>query len=411
MSLRINHNIAAMNSHRNLQANDAKLGKSLEKLSSGYKINRAADGPAALVISEQMRAQIAGLDQAVQNSESAVSMVQTAEASLTEVNNLLTNIRQLSIHAANEGVNDDVMLAADQQEITNSLASIDRISKDTQFGKIKLLDGTRGVNGVTTGKGVNFIGANTATKASEPEGYDVVVSQNATKTAIRGTVPLTKEALVEGETLKIIADGKSTTYTTTDLDSPETAIQNLQSAVDKTGLNVDVTLDDNGYVTVSSKDFGSHLETDFQVSSSSGGVLSSEGGEFSSAIKGKDVIGTINGESANGSGQHLKGVTGASNVEDLEIEYDGNADLRERNINGNLIGENGGTLVKDQGGNVYEVIGEDEKTKVAKVEQNGEIVVMGKESFIYTNTTEIPDEEEFMGEYASLKDSGALEKE
>ena len=100
MSYRINHNVAALNSHRNVVANNQAMGKTLEKLSSGMKINRAADSPASLVISEQMRAQIAGLNQAIDNSETAVSLIQTTEANMAEINNLLVSVRQLAIHAA-----------------------------------------------------------------------------------------------------------------------------------------------------------------------------------------------------------------------------------------------------------------------------------------------------------------------
>ena len=117
MGLRINHNVAAINSWRNLKATDDAMSSTLEKLSSGYKINRAADGPANLVISEQMRAQVQSMEQAVSNSELAIAMVQTSEASLNEVNNILVGMRQLALHAANEGANDDKMLAADQAEI------------------------------------------------------------------------------------------------------------------------------------------------------------------------------------------------------------------------------------------------------------------------------------------------------
>jgi len=88
MSLKINHNVSAINSHRNLQANQAEMSKTLERLSSGLKINRASEGPASLVISEQMRAQIAGLNQAIDNSETAVSLVQTTEANMAEISNL-----------------------------------------------------------------------------------------------------------------------------------------------------------------------------------------------------------------------------------------------------------------------------------------------------------------------------------
>jgi flagellin len=143
MSLRINNNIAAINAHRNLVQTTTSLSSSMEKLSSGYRINRAADNPAGLVISEQFRAQIAGLNRAIDNSEGSINMIQTAEGALTELNNLLISMRELAIHAANEGFNDAAQLAADQAEIDNAIKTIDRIAANTQFGTKKLLDGTK----------------------------------------------------------------------------------------------------------------------------------------------------------------------------------------------------------------------------------------------------------------------------
>ena len=176
MSLRINHNTTAINTHRQLLINDKALSKSLERLSSGQRINRASDGPADLIISEQMRAQIAGINQAIDNSETAVGMIQTTEGALTEVNNLLVNIKQLSIHAANEGANDEVMLQADEFEVANALNTIDRITQSTQFGLKKLLDGSNGANGVANGAGLEFIGASGQTLSSPVNGFDVRVS-------------------------------------------------------------------------------------------------------------------------------------------------------------------------------------------------------------------------------------------
>ena len=142
MSLRINHNIAAVNGHRNMIKNDMMVSKSLEKLSSGLRINKAADDAAGLVISEQMRAQLGGLNQAVANTEQAVTLVQTAEGALDEMNTLLSKARTLAVHAANAGVNDTNQLAADQSELTNIVDSVDRIANNTQFGTKKILDGT-----------------------------------------------------------------------------------------------------------------------------------------------------------------------------------------------------------------------------------------------------------------------------
>ncbi|MDH4248803.1 MAG: flagellin, partial [Deltaproteobacteria bacterium] len=128
-SLVINHNSQAMNTHRNLLNTDIRMKKSLEHLSSGEKVVRAADSPAMLMISEQMRAQIGSVTQAIANAETSVTMVQTSEAALDEVAKLLVSIRQLAIHAANEGTNDENMLAADQFEVKNALESIDRVSR------------------------------------------------------------------------------------------------------------------------------------------------------------------------------------------------------------------------------------------------------------------------------------------
>ena len=142
MSLRINNNIESMNAHRSLLMNDRALSKSLERLASGQKVNRAADDPAALVISEHMRAQVSGMHQAIKNNEIAISLVQTAEGSMNEISNLLIGLRQRAISAANVGASDQSMIEANQAEIENALASIDRLVTTTQFGHYKLLDGT-----------------------------------------------------------------------------------------------------------------------------------------------------------------------------------------------------------------------------------------------------------------------------
>jgi flagellin len=163
MSLRINHNIASLNGHRNMVKNDRQISVSLEKLSSGLRINRAADDAAGLVISEQMRAQVAGLNQAINNSETAVSMVQTAEGAFDEMNSLLNKARQLAIHAANTGVNDTNALSADQSELDNIISSITRIAENTQFGTKKLLDGTL-ANAIVTDAGSDLISSITLGK-------------------------------------------------------------------------------------------------------------------------------------------------------------------------------------------------------------------------------------------------------
>src|SRR5437870_4897278 len=144
MGLSIANNISSLTAQNHLTHTQSMLSKSLERLSSGLKINRGGDGPAALVISEQQRAQIAGLQAAIDNTSKAVALVQTAEGSLNEVNSLLVKIRSLSIDSANEAVNDSNALAANQAEIRNALDTINRVANNTQFGNKKLLDGSLG---------------------------------------------------------------------------------------------------------------------------------------------------------------------------------------------------------------------------------------------------------------------------
>ena len=154
MGLRINTNMAALIGQRNVERTDRALGKALERLSSGLRLNRAADDPAGLVVAERQRAQIAGLNQAVENVERATSLVQTAEAALAEVNSILIHMRELTIDSANLGVHDATSIAANQAEIDNALDTIDRIARDTSFGQKKLLDGSA-ANSVTFADGTN----------------------------------------------------------------------------------------------------------------------------------------------------------------------------------------------------------------------------------------------------------------
>jgi len=153
MSLRINNNIESMNAHRSLLMNDRALSKSLERLASGQKVNRAADDPAALVISEHMRAQVSGMEQAIRNNEVAISLVQTAEGSMNEISSILVSLRQRAISAANVGASDQDMIDANQAEVENGLASIDRVVSSTQFGHYKLLDGTNAAKTTTNEDG------------------------------------------------------------------------------------------------------------------------------------------------------------------------------------------------------------------------------------------------------------------
>ena len=136
----INHNLAALNTYNKLVFNQSGLSKSLEKLSSGLRINRAADDAAGLAISEKMRAQIKGLDQAVRNAQDGISMIQTAEGALAETHSILQRMRELSVQAANDTYTSEDRIQI-QKEIDQLTSEIDRISATTEFNTKKLLNG------------------------------------------------------------------------------------------------------------------------------------------------------------------------------------------------------------------------------------------------------------------------------
>ncbi|HUJ73375.1 MAG TPA: flagellin [bacterium] len=378
MALRINHNIAALNALRNLNKTDDELSSSLERLSSGQKINRAADGPAALVISEQMRGQIASVNQAIQNSEASISMVQTAEAALNEVNNLLVSMRQLSIHAANEGANDRRMLQADQAEIDNGLDTIDRIARTSQFGTRTLLDGSNGANGVAVGEGLEFVSASPQTKSSPAEGYAVNITRAATRAEARGqrAIELADLEGPDAKDFKIMVEegGKSIAFSLDNSESGRTVrnmvanlrenpgqfnadqvLQNIREIIaddlerkaQQDGLKVDVFVDHSqagpgsggGVLVVRHKEFGSRPT--FFVSSSAAGVLSQQTGKFEEAVHGRDVEGTIAGKIGLGRGEVLQGGEG-TDVDGLLVRYHG---VRELKVRLPKEVESGGVLV------------------------------------------------------------------
>ena len=149
--MRIQHNIAAMNSYRNLNNNNTALNKNLVKLSSGYKINRAGDDAAGLAISEKMRAQITGLETAQKNVKDGISMIKTAEGALTEVHDMLNRMVELATQASNGTMDDTVDRQAIQDELTALRSEIDRIADTSNFnGKMLFGDGkTGGVKNVS----------------------------------------------------------------------------------------------------------------------------------------------------------------------------------------------------------------------------------------------------------------------
>jgi flagellin len=140
--MRVQHNIASMNSYRNYNNNTSMINKNLEKLSSGYRVNRAGDDAAGLAISEKMRAQITGLEVAQKNAKDGIGLVQTAEGALTEVHSMLNRMYSLAEQSANGTYDNDTDRTQLQKEVTALIEEIDRIAENSNFNGTALLDGT-----------------------------------------------------------------------------------------------------------------------------------------------------------------------------------------------------------------------------------------------------------------------------
>ena len=214
MAFQINTNIVALNSLRNLTNVNNAVSASTQKLSSGLRINNAADDPAGLIISESLRAQIDGLNQAVSNSQDAGNVLKTAEGGLTEVNSLLRNVRQLAVHAANTGVNDSVAVQADQAQITSAISSIDRIATQTQFGGKHLLDGSAGVRAAISDPNLlRGLSLGTAFGSGTLSSGDITISLtsaavrqslsggNTLYTALTDTITIASTIIINGQTV------------------------------------------------------------------------------------------------------------------------------------------------------------------------------------------------------------------
>ena len=210
--MRIQHNISALNAHRQLSNNTSALSKNLEKLSSGYRINRAGDDAAGLAISEKMRAQIRGLDQATANANDAISLVQTAEGGLQETHSILQRMRELAVQSANGTYQDTVDREALNKEMTALKSEIDRISTSTNFNGINLLDGSLGGT-EATGLG---------------DGITNLTGDNVAKFTISGG------NLEETDTITLTSDGTNLTAATTE----ETTGVTFTSADGKTFIAV-----------------------------------------------------------------------------------------------------------------------------------------------------------------------------
>jgi flagellin len=302
MSLVVSNNVASLTAQHNLFRSSSALSKSLERLSSGYRVNRGADGPAALVISEKQRAQIAGLQKAIENTEKGVSVVQTAEGALNEINSLLVKVRALALDSANSGVNDDDALAANQAEIANALDTINRIANNTQFGTKKLLDGSAGYNGTATDADVTFLKATSDTAAGN---YAIAITTEGSR-ATRDAATAQTAALAADELLTVNGVNISLNAGL----SQTEVINRINEFTSQTGVIADAN-GAGGATRVYTVAFGTDANVNV-VSNIANAANSSGFGTTALTDAGSNVIGTIGGTSFTGKGNVLTATSGAA---------------------------------------------------------------------------------------------------
>src|SRR4051794_13771532 len=245
MGMSVNTNVAAMNAYRNLSQTNDSMSKSLERLSSGFRINKASDDAAGLAISEGLRSQIGGMTQAVRNTQDGTSVVQTAEGALNETTSILQRMRDLSVQASNDGSLNDDAKASIQKEMGQLKSELSRIADTTTFNGTKLLDGNY--------KGTFQVGANAgetisvniaSTMGAAGLKVDTVdVTGTGTITAVTAAAP--NSALTANATTaaagKITLQGTGASGTT-DFDSSTAAValkesQNLDGTISFNGKN------------------------------------------------------------------------------------------------------------------------------------------------------------------------------
>ena len=316
MPLGMKNNIASINAINHLAKAQNELSDSLKRLSSGQRVNSGADDPSGLILSEGLRAQVASVQQALQNSEFSLSLVQTAEGALVEVNNLLIEMRQLATTAANEGATDYNALLTLQFQIRKAIEGIDRVSRFTSFGNKTLLDGSHGTKG-SGNEEVVFIKASSKTLASPVSGYDVDITEFPLRATL--TADLDDD---DASGLQITLEEEDGAIIRVSNPDGATAVgfaKRLQKAVLDSNMNLNIHFDaDDEELTIEHREYG--LTKGFTVTGTKDDVIVDNAFE-PELLLGRDIEGTINDEPADGDGLILTGEYNNEKTSGLSVAF------------------------------------------------------------------------------------------
>lgn len=277
----------------NLGQTESSFGQSINRLSTGLRINSGADDPAGLIISERFRAQIAGIGQAIRNNQDVVNYAKTAEGALSEVNKLLVDARSLAVGAANTAALDPAALQADQSQLNSIVSSITRIASNTAFGTKKLLDGSAGVlaNVVDAAdySNISFSGQFNGSAITTNSAVTVAVTQAATQGSVASKTFSFATTTLSAGSFTI----NGVTFTTTAADTVNTIVQKINDSQGQTGVTAAYTT--GGAITITQSNYGSNYKIDL---SDANGVLLAAPGSATGAGVDALATATINNGSA-----------------------------------------------------------------------------------------------------------------
>lgn len=302
---RINTNVASLTAQRGLQRSQKSMGSTLQRLSTGLRINRGADDPAGLIASEGLRSEISGINQAIDNSQRASNVISTAEGSLNEVASLLLNIKSLVVQAANTGALSPEEIQANQLQVDSAVQSITRIANTTTFAGLKLINGS--LDYVTSGVSASAVTsleisqANFGTRTSIPVQVDVITSAKTAELQFRGS------AIASGVTLEIAGnEGVQVLQFVagTKTSAIAYAVNTISDATGVTSDYITASAATSG-ITFNSMGYGSRQFVSVTAQSGAFGTVDSAGNAKTREV-GQDVAATVNGALTVGDGLNLK---------------------------------------------------------------------------------------------------------
>jgi len=302
---RINTNVASMFAQRGLAKSQATLNDTLQHLSTGLRINRGADDPAGLIASEGLRSEIAGINQAIDNSQRASNVISTAEGSLNEVASLLLNVKNLVVQAANSGALSSDEIAANQLQVDSAVQSITRISDTTTFAGLKLIDGS--LDYITSGVHTSAIQALHISQANFGTNPNIPVQVNVITSAKQAALEFKSSAVPKTVTLEIRGNNGTEVLTFTSGTHSSAIAYAVNTISDSTGVAAILNTPGNitSGLTFQSTGYGSKSFVSVQAQTGSFATVDTAGAAKNRVV-GRDVVATVNGAVTVGDGLSLK---------------------------------------------------------------------------------------------------------